>query len=417
MTNGCEFLPIKPFESKSQTRHKLLPSDVQLIWAIDTGNNGKLDTSLMIRKILQHFVAINNKILRRCYSMSEYDDGASEGLLPALKSAHVSRAIDVIDIDEEEFRNMIQECTQQQLKYGDQTPYIINLRLLETRLKERYITGRKFLIDSPIEFEFAEQYNIPQIISKINMKHSTRNGDKMKYFENPPNYILNNIIKNKINQQKYNLIMMTTIEQILIALERQKNLPAPNYELVKYMKNNGNLYPDEYGPFMKTKLALKHLEGIWRYLEKLHLIETDKCLKIPSATIETYKQNINENIKMLLTQFVYRHELNSLWFFLSAFRRFLKFNCCQGLSHPEQKRLFDYLQYAEDIDTELIYTFPQDIKLNQAGYAYYHCIQFYKQRCDEEKNTHEPTDEKQINEINSCLIVLICIEEYFGFNK
>ena len=120
----------------------------------------------MIRKIIQHYVNANNKVLEECHQLQEDDDGTALGLRPPLNSSFISRAKDVVDIDEEEFRGIIQECTQQKLKYGDGSPYSLNLRLLNTRLRERYITGRKIIIETAIEFEFAGQYDIPHAMNE-----------------------------------------------------------------------------------------------------------------------------------------------------------------------------------------------------------------------------------------------------------
>eukprot|EP01083_Nonionella_stella_P226355 803967_1 len=198
IANVCEALPIKPIIPKSTRRKKPIPIDVPMVYGMDTGINGKLDTSRMIHEIIQHFITVNNRLLRACYQLrqdenneDDYDDGSAIGLQPGLDSTHISSRsnTDVVDIDEEEFREIVQECTQQKLKYGDGTTYTLNLRLLETRLRERYISGRKFLIYTPIEFEFAGQFNIPQVITKINMQYSrSLGGTGLADFENQSQY-------------------------------------------------------------------------------------------------------------------------------------------------------------------------------------------------------------------------------------
>eukprot|EP01083_Nonionella_stella_P294312 1000603_1 len=137
--NVCETIPIQTITPKERQRKKILPVDVPLVYALDSGINGKLDSSIMIRLMIRHYITVNNKVLRECYQLAQnetdgddYDDGHAVGLQPALDSQNISRTRDVVDIDEEELQQMIQECTQQKLRYGDNTRYALNLRLLET---------------------------------------------------------------------------------------------------------------------------------------------------------------------------------------------------------------------------------------------------------------------------------------------
>merc|ERR1712099_135836 len=154
------------------------------------------------------------------------------------------------------------------------------------------------------------------------------------------------------------------------------------------MKDNLHLYPQEYDPFIRIQqLQLKHLEHIWRYLERLYLVEEGTWHEIPQTTMEMYKNDIDEVLKTALMQFITRHEMDQLWNFLSAFRRFLESNCRTGhlSKQPEQQSLAtDFLLYADGIDEELIYVFPTEIKLSQAGYAYYHSARYYQERNDRE---------------------------------
>ena len=101
--------------------------------------------------------------------------------------------------------------------------------------------------------------------------------------------------------------------------------------------------------------------------------------------MELYKNPINEELKTALMQFITMHDMDALWQFLMAFRRFLKETCKTPLSQtPDQVRLVEYLGYTEDIDEELTYVFPPDIMLHQAGWAYYHADRNYQERNDRE---------------------------------
>eukprot|EP01083_Nonionella_stella_P211523 764727_1 len=107
------------------------------------------------------------------------------------------------------------------------------------------------------------------------------------------------------------------VEQTLIALQRQKNLPSPSYSLGRYMKDNLHLYPREYDPFIKMPiqaLQLKHLKHIWRYLERLYRIEEGTWQEIPKPTLKVYLNQIEDQAaKTALQEFVVRHEMDQLW--------------------------------------------------------------------------------------------------------
>lgn len=52
---------------------------------------------------------------------------------------NISNCNDIIHLDDVQLLQMIQECTSQELKYGENEHWEINLNLLETQSKERYI--------------------------------------------------------------------------------------------------------------------------------------------------------------------------------------------------------------------------------------------------------------------------------------
>merc|ERR1712083_28321 len=107
--------------------------------------------------------------------------------------------------------------------------------------------------------------------------------------------------------------------------------------------------------------------------------------QIPQTTMEMYKDPINDQLKTGIMQFMTMHEMDALWTFLSAFKRFLEETCRTQLSKtPKVDSLVQMLCYAEGMDEELVYVFPGDIKLSQAGYAYYHAAKEYQKRSDQE---------------------------------
>jgi len=371
---------------------------------------------------------VNNRVLSECHQLRDDDPAMVDrkrmlGLDTGLDSSFVSRANDVVDIDEEELREMIQQCYQQRLRYGHGIADSMNWRLLESRLRERYITGRKFIFENPIEFEFSGQFNIPLMVGKIDRLHAVSlaaDPEKEKYFEAPPRSLLDDLKRNilrtailnqnnigddylndkqqadgaqeqkRIQQQKKRMLgaygdAKNAVEQTLVALQRQKHLPEKGFVLELYMKDNLHLYAKEYDPFVRTNLQLKHLDHIWRFLHKLLLLEEGTWQQIPQTTMEMYKNPINDQLKTNIMQFMTMHSMDALWVFLSAFKRFLGETCRTPLSKaPETDTLVQWLVYAEGIDEDLVYEFPMDIKLSQAGFAYYHAAKEYQKRSDRE---------------------------------
>ncbi|ETO12680.1 hypothetical protein RFI_24695 [Reticulomyxa filosa] len=173
---------------------------------------------------------------------------------------HISSEKDVVELDENRFLQEIQQCTTQKLEYGNNKPFNFNLMLLESRLKENYITGRKFITFSLNElfFELA--------------------GQKKNYFHPLTEEILQNL-KNKIEKhaefstsrtqesidsiekdykqatEKKMLVAYKTakqsVEQVLIWLNRQKSIPDGGSLILSYMKDFLHLQQDEYGPFLE----------------------------------------------------------------------------------------------------------------------------------------------------------------------
>ena len=391
--------------------------DVSLIYALDAGMDGKLETSVMIRKILLHFTHVNNKVLTACYQLPKDDNGENVGLQPSLESSHISNRSDVVDVDEGELQSIIQDCFQQRLMYGSlRDGQQLNMRLLETRLRERYIVGRKFLVLQQESFSFAGQYPISLLVSKINHRYS----DGKSYFDKAPQQLIEMVriniqtkadlhydavdaadIENDIRdaaQQEMHLQnnslldeytnALRAIEQTFMALERQRILPDRDHSAIgEYMKNILHLYPQEYDPFIRiTQLKLKHLECVWREFERFKCIEKGDWCQIPKTVMDLYQNEIDDNQRTEVQQFITKYNMERLWTFLSAFRYFLDHLCRRELCQtPQLISLSEYLRYAEDIDDELIDAFPQNIKLSQAAYAYLHSARFFRERSEREQ--------------------------------
>ncbi|ETO03032.1 hypothetical protein RFI_34378, partial [Reticulomyxa filosa] len=192
------------------------------------------------------------------------------------------------------FKQEIQECTSQKFEYGTNVPFAVNLRLLESRMKDNYIVGRKIIkfTLSELMFELAGQHDIRQVIVEI-----TANA-KQEYFRRVGQELLKNL-KLKIDQRadiaiggniaqntgrqiananaNANAILAfkvakQALEQVFIALRRQKDLPDNNCAVGAYMKDILHLQQAEFEPFVQVQeLRLAHCEDLWKYLERLHL--------------------------------------------------------------------------------------------------------------------------------------------------
>ena len=108
--------------------------------------------------------------------------------------------------------------------------------------------------------------------------------------------------------------------------------------------------------------------------------------QIPQTTMEMYKSPINDQLKTGVLQFVTKNDMQALWRFLSAFKRFLETLCKTPLyREPERVKLVNFLEFAEDMNEEMVEAFPKNIKLSQAGYAYYHAAKEYQKRSGDRK--------------------------------
>eukprot|EP00488_Nonionellina_sp_1-RS-2012_P003461 TRINITY_DN7372_c0_g1_i1.p1 TRINITY_DN7372_c0_g1~~TRINITY_DN7372_c0_g1_i1.p1 ORF type:complete len:187 (-),score=70.90 TRINITY_DN7372_c0_g1_i1:10-501(-) len=163
--------------------------------------------------------------------MGELYDQSSD----LIELSHINRDSDVVDLDEMELLRLLQDCTQQSLEY-ERTSFAMNLPLLEAKLYERYIVGRK-LIDYEkhlLAFVFAGHNNIKSYVDRINLKYDS--DAEILYFEECEQELKDSIqlklsIKtdrkqhqNEAEKVKYELMIISNakqgIEQTLIGLAR-----------------------------------------------------------------------------------------------------------------------------------------------------------------------------------------------------
>ncbi|ETO13658.1 hypothetical protein RFI_23710 [Reticulomyxa filosa] len=325
--NQCENIPFQCIKGSGE-RGDILPKDVPLWPAIECGSDGPLATSKMIRLLLDHLVTVNNTCLSNCHQLPPADDQTPQSnTLGEIMLTHISNERDVVAIDESLFLQFdlflilqIQECTSQKLEYGAKVPFSINLRLLESRLKQSYIVGRKFIhfTLNEVLFELAGQHDIRQLIVDINRKYSETTNKKKDYFRSVDEQSLKSLkIKieqraesgigraydvvenkatddNKQNSSKNSLmaykISKQALEQVLIALRRQKTIPDGTYALGSYMENMLHLQQAEFEPFKRVKeLHLEHCASLWKYLERLYLLSENTWHKIPKKLMTLYQ--------------------------------------------------------------------------------------------------------------------------------
>ena len=62
IANVSQALLIKPLVSGDPQREDVIPADLPIYIGIDTGLNGKLDSSIVIRKIIEHYINVNNEV-------------------------------------------------------------------------------------------------------------------------------------------------------------------------------------------------------------------------------------------------------------------------------------------------------------------------------------------------------------------
>ena len=354
--------------------------------------------------MLKHLVDANNKLLRMCYNLKSDDNGQNIGLSPRLSTLELSpqRNSDVINIDEEELISLIQQCAKPRVKYGQENKLNVNsfnLRLLETQLTQKYIIGRKFLKYDRIIFEFAGQRNIPQEINNINRKWRNATKSVQSYFAKNETGIEQDLrllsacidanrqhIANvddadddnddsKRNEKESKMRgyknVKEAVEQTIIAISRMDNYPHPEANLLwKYMKKTLHLYPRDYKPFQQTQLKLRHINVVWRYLEKQKILCEGEWTEIPYNIMNCYLKPISERQKTNMKQFIVSKDIDKGWIFLNAMRRWMVKMCKTKLAEPDELKLKDTLQVVEYIDAEMCRDIPNDLTLAHIGYSY-----------------------------------------------
>ncbi|ETO08732.1 hypothetical protein RFI_28657 [Reticulomyxa filosa] len=338
---------------------------------------------------------------------------------------HISSEKDVVGIDETKFLQFvlffkkkivyaieIQECTSQKFEYGTKVPFAVNLRLLESRMKENYIVGRKIIkfTLSELIFELAGQYDIRQVIVEITAKYNEARPTtvKQEYFQRVGQELLKNL-KLKIDQRAdialggntvQNIrrqiantnanstlafkVARQALEQVFIALRRQKDLPDNNCAVGAYMRDVLHLQQAEFEPFTQVQeLRLAHCEDLWKYLERLHLLAENVWNKIPRKLMILYQTKVPESLKPVLRSFVVESDLNLIWELLIQWKQFLETKLSQETYQKASSILLkEYLGTAMSNERleEQVQQLPDNLFLIHAGTSYEICAQVFQER-------------------------------------
>jgi len=414
--NECKTVPITKISPKDP-KIGIQPAEVPLKLCIC----GQMDSSVMIKGILEHLVSANRTILDCCTTKSdrsnsnqnEADHEEDEELYRNMKEnvialSHIARKSDVVDIEEAELLSILQECSQQSLEYDVDSKFEMNLSLLETKLNERYIIGRKIisLALNDLEFEFAGHHDIQSYIDRTNHKYATArgggNGSDIKYFEDCSQDLIDVVIsrlqlrfdrkaKSKDNLESELRFIKSAkngIEQTLVALLRWQELPPQHStRIATFMKENLRLYEEEYQLFdsMHDLLMLKHCEALWKLLDRLHKLREGKWSQVPPDIPAIFKQPIGrEQIRNELRQWVNTCDVDQMLDLLIEWKAFMEEVLLSGdhIQHAQNSQLSMWLQfYSVNVDLEKdskskASNFPQDIMLM-------HCVSAYKIAADQ----------------------------------
>eukprot|EP00487_Bulimina_marginata_P001036 TRINITY_DN12160_c0_g1_i1.p1 TRINITY_DN12160_c0_g1~~TRINITY_DN12160_c0_g1_i1.p1 ORF type:complete len:101 (-),score=16.25 TRINITY_DN12160_c0_g1_i1:189-491(-) len=98
--------------------------------------------------------------------------------------------------------------------------------------------------------------------------------------------------------------------------------------------------------------------------------------------MDCYKNRINKKQQQDIQEFIDSQTSDDSWLFLCAFRRFLEKQCKTELPQINNTPLVDYLEYVEDMKSEIVSAFnkDKDIMLSQAGNAYKYAAIAYQQQ-------------------------------------
>ncbi|ETO14828.1 hypothetical protein RFI_22540, partial [Reticulomyxa filosa] len=331
--NQCENISFQCIKA-SNPNGELSAKEVPLWLAIDCGSTGPLATSKMIRLLLEHLVTVNNNCLLNCHQLNANENAIATRTLGEMLLTHISGEKDVVGIDETKF---LQFCILFLIQYQ------LNIMLFKKK-KEKYK-------NAPVKSLNMEQmYNLQNNCKIYEGKNTIAKQDyflrvgqellknfKLKIDQRADIAIDGNIAQNTGRQiantntsTNANSILAfkvakQALEQVFIALRRQKNLPDNNCAIGAYMRDVLHLQQAEFEPFAQVQeLRLAHCEDLWKYLERLHLLAENIWHKIPRKLMTLYQTKVSEPLKPVLRSFVVESDLNLMWELLIQWKQFLE---------------------------------------------------------------------------------------------
>ncbi|ETO30662.1 hypothetical protein RFI_06457 [Reticulomyxa filosa] len=398
--NQCENISFQCIKANNPN-DELSAKEVPLWMAIDCGSTGPLATSKMIRLLLEHLMEFKIKRYKYLRLNATEENALATHTLGEILLTHISSEKDVVGIDETKFLQEIQECTSQKFEYGTNVPFAVNLRLLESRMKDNYIVGRKIIkfTLSELMFELAGQHDIRQVIVHITAKYNEVKNTiaKQEYFQRVGQELLKDL-KLEIDQRADiaigGNIAQNTGGQIanansVIAFKVAKqciraNLPDNNCAVGAYMKDILHLQQAEFEPFVQVQeLRLAHCEDLWKYLERLHLYTENVWHKIPRKLMNLYQTKVPAPLKPVLQNFVVESDLNLMWELLIQWKQFLETKLSrETYQKASSVPLKEYLGTAMSNERleEQVQKLPDNLFLIHAGTGYEICAQMFQER-------------------------------------
>eukprot|EP01083_Nonionella_stella_P165887 553073_1 len=387
----CKTVPISEIVARD-SKAGIRAAEVALKLCVNAVG-GQMDSTLMIQGILDHLVAANRAILQFCKQYQDGDEDLYATRRDFIDLTHISRSSDVVDCSQSELLSILQDCTQQSLEYGCGNPqFAMNLALLESKLYERYIIGRKLINYAKQEFAFvfAGYHDIKSYVDRINSKFGFDQNQKKPtlktYFVECSTALLDCVslklrIKSDRQELQNNLahelriidLAKRGIEQTLIALLRWPTLPNQHVSIGKFMKENLKLYSEEYELFdeMRDELLLKHCDGLWRLLDRLYTFKEGKWSQIPHNIANIFRKQIADDALIVdLKQFVNGQDEAQMLQLLIDWKEFMENILSEDILNAHQTKLITYLNYTVTNPDILKNGFPDQIKLIHCVVAY-----------------------------------------------
>jgi hypothetical protein len=356
--NVCERIAVPPIERTDADW-------VAMLLAIDDGVGGKLDSSTMIRGLVEHFVSVQNRILVQCFGVEDDEEAIAMSGLPTMKLSSVTSKRDIVDVNLGFLVDSVQSMSTQRLEYrcqpaaadgddekkyeetdlGDAGGISFNFALINHLLFERFIAHRPILkIDAKsFQFECSDSVQTEAIIGEIARKDPG-------FFGHPPQhsidqmqvYCREEVIKagayeDDATDKRRKAALMDmyrsvkrNVELVLMHIRRAKfGAGFGGIKLEKYMHDMLRLPRKDCEAFEGKDLFLRHLCGLWRAMTRFIEFESGEYLRGPTEVMDMYRVTVPPRREELLRQIVNKTPSAIIWDVLSMMKAFLKNACTQ----------------------------------------------------------------------------------------